>query len=159
VIGLDIRIKNEYNSYLKKIFAGIDLQKYDWEIIFDDTLYKENGTFQCIFKNDIIHGINKNGILNGHEFNNCISKENYIIYFVDIKAYPTGATRSIIKTFSDFMESNCELVLICVDSVYVEVYCKNSKVLETIYNNCLGEDFEKVDYVSFEDASGRTLKA
>jgi hypothetical protein len=79
--------------------------------------------------------------------------------FVDIKVYPVGKDRASISTFKDFMESNCEIVFLCVDSGFVEIYYKDRKVLDTIHNNCTGEEFLKVEYITEEKASGRTMIA
>lgn len=151
MIALDIQVKNEWNSYLLKIFKEIDLLNYDFEIISDDILYKENG--------DIKQGLFGSDWLTGQEFFNYISKEQYYLIFTDIKAYPSNKEHTEINTFEDFLKSNCIIVFLCVDSSFIEVYCKDRYLLETIYNNCVGDDFEKVEFRSISDVSGRTLVA
>lgn len=151
MIGLDIRVKNEYSNYLYKIFNGINFSNYIWEINSDDFLYSENGTtIQNLFKAEV---------LEGKEFSKCISRDSYYMIFVDIKAYPIGNERMVIKTLEDFLKSSCEIVLLCTDSEFIEVYSKNMEVLEKVYNNCISNNFEKVEYKSVTDVSERSLVA
>jgi hypothetical protein len=75
--------------------------------------------------------------------------------FTDITAYPLGKDRIEIKTFEDFLESNCEVVLLCTDSIFIEFYSKERDVLDKVYNNCIGKGFEKVEYLSIENVSER----
>lgn len=151
MIGLDIRVKNEYGNYLYKIFNGIDFSKYVWVINSDDIIYPENS--------DINQGLFGSDVLSGSDFFNCISKESYYLIFVDIKAYPVGSDRIEIKTFEDFSKSNCEMVLLCTDSTFVEFYSKDRTSLDKVYSNCIKNDFDKVEYKFIEDVSGRVFIA
>jgi hypothetical protein len=147
MICLDIRIKNGYGNFLYQIFNGINLLNYIWKINTDDVLYDEN---QGIFDGDI---------LEGESFYKCISKDHYYMIFVDIKAYPIGDECTVIKTIDDFLASSCELVFLCTDSTFIEVYCKDSIILDKIYSNCTGVEFEKVHYKSKEEVLLRNLIA
>jgi hypothetical protein len=151
MICIDIEVTGSYNNYLQRIFEGVNLSGYEWEIITDDTLFSEGGlTKQGIFTNKLISGT---------EFYKCIAKEQYLMIFVDIKAYPIGKEHVEIKTLNDFLKSNCELVFVCVDSWYINIYCKNEEVLKAIFNNCKDDDFKKVEYLSEEEIAERSLIA
>ncbi len=153
MIGLDIRVKNGYSNYLSKIFKGLNLLNYIWEINADDFLYTQN--------DDKEEGFFGADILNGEEFFRCISRDSYYMVFADIKAFPLGLGHGGIKinSFKDFLESNCEIVLLCTDSMYIEFYSKSRKLLDKVYNNCIGANFEKVEYRSVDEVSGRNLVA
>ena len=77
---------------------------------------------------------------------------------MDINAYPVGAKVSGIQTYSDFENSECQLVYMCMDSVYVEIYCKNDAVLRQIKGNCEKNKFA-VAQIEYEDAAKRRLAA
>ena len=151
MIGLDIEVKNGYSNYLYKIFNGIVFLNYMWEINTDDFLYTENGEIKQNFFGAYL--------LNGEEFLKCISRGSYYMIFTDIKAYPLGKESIKIKTFEDFLESSCEMVLLCTDSVFIEFYSKVRDILDKVYNNCIGNEFEVVVYKSVADVSGRNLIA
>ncbi|QSX06704.1 DUF2691 family protein [Sedimentibacter sp. zth1] len=151
MICLDIKVKNGYSNYLNKIFNGIDLFNYVWEINADDFLYSENDKMKGNF-----FGAD---VLNAEEFIKCISRESYYMIFSDIKAYPLDKERVEINTLKDFLESSCEIVFLCTDSIYIEFYSKSRKILDKVYNNCKGSNFEKVEFKSVDDVLGRSFIA
>lgn len=150
MVGLDIRVKNEYSNYLYKIFDGINLLNYKWKINTDDFLYLEN--------ENISQDFFKASILSGREFFKSISRDSYYMIFADIKAYPIDNDCNEVKNFKDFLESNCKLILLCSDSTFIEFYSKDKDILEKVYCNCINYSFEDVKYVTFEDALGRNLR-
>lgn len=157
MIGLDIKVKNGYNNYLYKIFNGIDLSNYLWEINTDEIYYDEDGQ-----KKEQLFGTD---IIGGKEFVKYISKNSYYIIFADIKAYPFNNENSLgnehvkINTLDDFLNSNCQIVLLCTDCTFIEFYCKDRDILDKVYNNCIGDDFEKTEYKSVAEVSKRVLIA
>jgi len=152
-IGIRVVIKNEYNNYLEKIFAPINLLQYKWEILTDDIFYEEDGKEdQELFKS-YLH------LLEGCSFKKAISRKSYYLIFVDIRAYPCNANIANIQTFEDFMRSECQILFMCWDSSYVNIYCKDKKMLEALYCNCNKFSCESVSYISMEQAKGRTLVA
>lgn len=151
MICIDIKVRNGYNNYLSKLFSGVDLSNYVYEIHDDEIIYSENGkNIENFFGADI---------LNAEEFIKCISRENYYMIFADVKMYPLDKERIKIKIFEDFWNSNCETVLLCTDCAYIEFYSKSKDILDKVYNNCKGSEFEKVVLRSFEDVSGRNFIA
>jgi len=151
LIGLDIKVKNGYSNYLKKILNGINLFNYVWEINADDFLFSNNGEI----KEDFFGA----DVLNAEEFIRCISRDSYYMIFADIKAYPVGSELIQIETFKDFLRSSCIMVILCTDSAFIEFYCKDRKILDEVYNNCINNGFEKVEYKSAADVSERSLIA
>lgn len=151
MIGLDIKVKNKYSDYLNQLFRDIDLTNYLWEINVDNILYSENGE-----KKENLFGADA---LTGEEFGKCISRDNYYMIFVDIKAYPLDSERIEIKTFEDFMKSNCEMTLLCTDSIYIEFYSKSKEILDKVYNNSKGSNIEIAEFRSAEEVSGRKFIA
>ena len=151
MIGLDIKVKNEYSNYLNKILTGIDLFNCVWEINADDFLYSENGEL----KEDFFGA----DVLNAVEFIKCISRDSYYMIFADIKAFPLESERIEIKTFKDFIRSNCVMVILCTDSAFIEFYCKDREILDKVYSNCISNGFEKVEYKSSDDVLERNLIA
>ncbi|MEA4828105.1 MAG: DUF2691 family protein [Clostridium sp.] len=151
MIGLDIKVKNGYSNYLNKILDGINLFNYIWEINADDFLYSDNGEV----KEDFFGA----DILNAEGFIRCISRDSYYMIFADIKAYPLGSERAEIETFKDFLRSSCVMVILCTDSSFIEFYCKDRRILDQVYNNCINSGFEKVEYKSADDVSERSLIA
>ena len=147
MIGLAIRVKNEPGDFLNKIFHGIDFTKYIWEINEDDFIYSSN--------NKDMKRLFDGNIISGEEFLKCISRDNYYMIFADIKAYPAGSTPVNIDTYKDYLESNCQIILLCADSTFVDFYSKDSDILNRVRKNCIDNRFERVTIIT-EDNDSRT---
>lgn len=89
---------------------------------------------QCIFLENTT--IFTNDELNGQEFLECIKLESYYLIYADIKALKGRLQITNINTYDDFVNSSCEIALFYTDSVEIELYCKNIKLLKQIINNC-----------------------
>ena len=152
IVGLDIEVKNERNSFLKKIFASIDLSIYDWEILRDEAHHIENdqeisGLFEALQGN----------FTDGPSFIDAISRECYYLIFAEYKAYLPNARRMRTGRYEDFADSECSMAVSCFDVCYIEVYCKDIDILSKIYANCKAMDVVSVTYVSAEQAKGRVV--
>jgi hypothetical protein len=149
MICLDIIVENKYDKYLSKIFNGIDLNNYNWQIEFDDIFYTTNGKVQDRFFPE--------SNLNGEEFGKYISRENYYLVFAEIKAFPKGSECTKINTFKEFLDSNCEIAFLCIDSIYIEFYCKNNIIIEIVHNNCMRYGIKEAKYRTISDVLERNI--
>lgn len=96
--------------------------------------------------------------ISGTEFFREINTKSYYLIFVGIQAYPVGKNKTQIKTYNDFLNSECEMVFLCVDSIYVQIYSKNEQLLNKILGNCKRFQFE-VKEITLQMALNRTLVA
>jgi hypothetical protein len=151
MIGIRFKIKNEYNTFLSQIFHSVEVQRYEWEIVTDDVI--------CSSKPNLNEGLFGSEIVNGQTFLNSIIIENYYMIFVDLKAYPQGSVHTNIEVFGDFYASDCQIILLCVDSEFIEFYCKDKSILDIVHNNCLKFGFEDVELIPLEKASNSSMIA
>ena len=148
-IGLSLNVANEWGQFIAQIFKGINLSRYEWEIITDDIIYKDTQA----------HGLFSKNIVSSKVFEAAISKPEYYTIFADFKAYPIGSERTNFNSFDGFMNSNCEIHFICYDVEFIEIYCKQSKLLDMLYSNCKKVAVGSVAYVSEGIASNQKLFA
>ena len=80
-----------------------------------------------------------------------LEDNTYYLIFADIKAYPKGKNPANIETYEEFLNSECELVLLVVDSVYFTIYCKDREKLESLYNNAKLKGFDDLQYITDEN--------
>ena len=151
MIGIRFEVKNEYNNFLKKILASIDVQKYEWDIITDDIIKAEK-----LRTNDGIFAADR---VNGLHFLDCISKGRYYMIFVDLKAFPAGSYHAQIETYEDFINSDCQMILLCVDSIFVEFYSKDELTIKTVYKNCIDYEFENIKFILPDEDSEKSMIA
>ncbi|MCI3986008.1 DUF2691 family protein [Bacillus vallismortis] len=50
----------------------------------------------------------------------------------NLQAFPFGKTVDQVETYEEFVDSDCELVLLLADSSYVEIYCKDRNAIEKL---------------------------
>lgn len=151
MVGLQFRVKNEYDSYLRKILQHVNVQNYKWVVITDDVI-------NSLTKSDVA-GLFDSNIISGQELFNRIQQENYYLIFIDLKAFPINSVQSEIKTYQDFIQSSCQIILLCVDSEFFEFYSKERSILDVVYNNCINFDFKDIRYISEEEAIHRSMIA
>lgn len=65
---------------------------------------------------------------------------NLVLYL-----YPNNATANAIRTYQEFLDSDCELVLLVCDMSYVEIYVKDADLLEQLLSNIAQMPIVKLD--------------
>ncbi|MCY7859479.1 DUF2691 family protein [Bacillus sonorensis] len=142
--GVSFQIPNEYGNYLWKILKPFNVGNYLWKMggesyfVIDGELDYE----QFLLDNSVIEGADLASRLRNNQ---------YYAIFVELRAYPLGKVVNQINTYEEFMNSECELVLLLVDSSYVSIYCKDTNVVEKLYLNALKNEFEDVKFITDEN--------
>ena len=180
MLGIIFEIPNEYGSYLSQIFRNVDLAKYTWCIEHADTHMVDdtgNGlTDKSLFDAEeltkeeydqypcpTVGFIDWNGttsrrvyfkrpVVSGEEFAHRIASSKYYLVECDIKAYPPGAesTRTYIKTYDEFIDSDCQIILHYYDTLFIRLFCKDEKVAEAVLDNCKEFGFDNVEVLTPE---------
>ncbi len=132
VKGLSFKILNEQGKYLFDILESISITKYNWQCI-DAEVY--DNRYENLFNKDTI---------NGEELNRIISKQNYYIVNIQLEAYEKIEDRKEIKLYTDFIKSDCEIMLCIYDSEFCEIYFKNEELLNKEYKILEKKNFNPV---------------
>ena len=138
--GLSFKIPNQYGKCLLDILQPVDCNKYNWVIDSDQSWIKNMNkkvSAELFFKKR----------LKGEEIFRIISKEDYYIVSARIGGYSNSEINENIKTYFGFMNSECEIFILLVDSVYIEIYCKNVLLVESLYSNAKKKKFENLEYI------------
>jgi len=136
MIGIKFRIENEYNTVLEEILRDVDSIKYKW-CIFDDEVYISSG--ESLFDNDEY---------SNQDFKKIISENNYYPVFATVQLYLENGKIVEIENYSQFTNSDCQLILMITDNEFVEVYAKEKIVLETIHQNVLNHSFTDIKLIN-----------
>lgn len=62
-----------------------------------------------------------------------------------------------IFTYEDFLVSQCEIVLLIVDSSYVTIYAKDEHVIDCIHRKAVQNGYENIEYITDENNLRTTL--
>ncbi len=138
--GLQFKINNDWNNYLYLILKSINIKKYVWKIRESEIICKQADAFQPLFQQNIIKG---------ESFLKRIMLENYYIVNANIQAFFNDiALVEEIETYEDFLKSDCQLILFCSDSIYVEIYCKSEGILRAMYQTCSNYHFSGLSFIT-----------
>lgn len=116
MIGLEIKYDKIYTSDLRKIFENINLNGFKYQITEDEII--DNGSITINNLQDLFENY-----------------PNAFIFLLNLKLYKKINSSFEIKTYQDFKNSKCELLLLIVDSEYLEIYFQNKYLKKQILNN------------------------
>lgn len=139
--GIRFNIPNEYGDFLKRIFDTIDLKDY---FIFSDVSNEE------ILDKGAIN-ISLSTITTGKEFMNFISNRKCYIISLRIMMSKINKIDFNITTYQDFLNSTCELIILCTDSTYYDIYCKDLVLLDEIIFNVKKYNFSNFIIITDEN--------
>ena len=125
--GIEFEMDSSCKFCLKDILRGIDVSEFDWYFIeyhaytCEDNKIKEFDVAETIAGNQIEAFFN--------------TTQNNFIQFALIHAYPKGATKQRLMTYCDYVNSDCQLILVVINMYYYEIYAKNLLILEKLTEN------------------------
>lgn len=148
--GLSFEIPNRHGRYLYEILEAIDIRDYFWKSEAEEAYYIENNQLdKAMFPQPYTY--------TGGELYNRISVKDYYVLFADFKAFKDKTYVQEIATYEEFLNSQCELVLLIVDCAYVTIYVKDQHVTEKIYRKAVQEGYENLAYITDENDLRTTL--
>lgn len=132
MIGIKFEIPNEYNVFLGKILENIAPKDGVWRIVCDEVLNEKGNDF---FTKEIY---------SNSEFKELISKETHYSIFLTLQLYEKNDKMSEIKNYNDYLNSDCKLLLIIVDNIFVDIYSKDESILRQIKRNAENNKFSNI---------------
>lgn len=142
--GFSFKVSSSSGKLLDDILKPVNITEFDWYIGYDE----------CYIGNDSLFPPDVNEI-DGTILKELLNKEEYLVIFADLKAYPKGKIVSDIDSYEEFLKSDCQLVLLISDCFYCEIYCKDRAKLERMFQHAKRCAFENVEYITDEN-DGRT---
>jgi len=150
--GLTFEIPNGYGKYLFEILSDLELNGLNWRIGGGESYIIENNTLgEPLFPSLCT--------VNGETLSELISKEEYYLIFVDLKAFANKLDVKEIATYQEFVESECQFVLLVVDSSYVTIYSKKQYIIKQLFSMGVNAGYKNVKYITDENDSNTTLIA
>ncbi|WP_028390963.1 DUF2691 family protein [Bacillus cihuensis] len=139
--GISFEIPNKRGTLLGDVLKPIDITTFCWRIGSGESYKVVNGQL-----NENLFSF-ETKVIEGAELKNLIENNIHYIISADLQAYRKGEF-SDIRTYEEFIESTCELVLLVVDSCYVSIYCKNKELIEMLYMNASECRFKEIEYIT-----------
>jgi len=153
VRGISFEIPNEHGKWLSDILKPFNCKNYNWLVGAGEEYKWQDNDLKPLFPHDV-------NILKGEDLLQFLdSEEPQYIIFADLKAYPIGTNVLKIDKYEDFIYSDCELILLIVDSSYTSIYCKDVETLNQIYTNAKMVNVDSLAYITDDNDFRKTLKA
>ena len=131
-----------YDFHLTKLFDGINLTDFLWYITNSEVYWQE----------DVNEDLLAPGVYDGCTLLSILKKSPCHMIHARIFAVPIGANLLVnkIDDYVDFLESNCEIGILCADCI-AEVYVKSQNLLGYIIEN--GQKHYKSSMLFITDAN------
>ncbi len=138
--GIRFKIPNTYGRFLADMLSPIDFTSYSWFVGGEESYRVKDG--------DLDHPLfPEETEMDGETFSHLIHQDEHYLIFVNLKAFSKGPVKDI-ETYEVFRESHCELALLIVDSTFVDIYCKDEPLLESLYQHALACGYVYVFYMT-----------
>ena len=111
------------NSIVSSLLSNVNVEDYYWTIL-ESEVYKKADTVEC------------DGRYTGKEFKKAL-KDLDSCYIVRINIQASKRVIDAVEYYDEYINGECELVILIHDVIYNEVYCKLAKECDLIKKNCL----------------------
>lgn len=142
--GITFEIPNRYGKQLLDILKDIDLSRWDWQIGGGESYIVENDSLTKELFGTMTS-------LTGKELVKRISENDYYLIFVDLKAFPNLDSGLKVETYDNFLKSDCQFVLLVVDSSYVTIYSKDDALIHTLHDQANAAKYKNIEYSTDEN--------
>ena len=133
---------SSFDSILSDILNGINVEEYNW-IILESEAYKTADS------------VDFDGRYTGKEFKKALEDLDSC-YIVRINIQASKKVIDAVEYYDEYINGECELVILIHDVIYNEVYCKLAKECDLIKKNCLQLDYDEFEVIN-DDSDCRTV--
>ncbi|WP_340009077.1 DUF2691 family protein [Paenibacillus sp. FSL K6-0276] len=143
--GITFKIPNEHGKILGDLLKPFNTETFHWYIGGEESYFIQNDTLgEALFHKEI-YG------MDGRVLKELLESYEYYIIFANFKAFPKEKDVIDVQTYEEFLNSDCQLVLLVVDCEYATVYGKDQVKLEALYHNAIRNGYVDVQYITNEN--------
>jgi len=141
--GISFEIPDQYaGQLLAEILKPVNIKDFNWFIIGEESyLVVGKELDKPLFPEST-------QVITGPELDDKVKNNKYYLIFADLKAFPENKDTIEIKTYEEFLSSDCQLCLLITDCTYTDIYCKDIELLEKLYMNALKNNYENLSYIT-----------
>ena len=79
--------------------------------------------------------------------------------FMRLRRYPENGLIEQMYSYDDWVESECDLIILYWDGGYYHVYSKNEEEVRKIYAQCIKNGYKAVEFVTTENNTRKVMYA
>lgn len=135
MIGIQFEILNKRDIVLDKILKKLNSTNCIWKILEDEVLNEGSSEF---FQQETYLDV---------EFRTLIKSKVHYPIFLNLQLYKNNSNTIEINNYSDFLKSDCLLILFITDNEFVEIYAKNKEFIKLIEKNAIDNNFSNIKII------------
>lgn len=136
--GVSFEIPQKTTNTLWKILSAIDISKYFWYCVKNQTEVWNN-----VFNNDFF----SKEYYDGDSFSKCIRFDHYIV-FLKLQAHSFPHFFHNIHSYDEFFKSDCQFIILAYDCEFVEIYIKDRIAADSIFKRAKLLGYNNVHYIT-----------
>ncbi len=138
--GVRFQIPNQYGNFFAEIFQRFQIERYFVYVSGPESEIYKTGP-EDLF--DIT-------IYSGKDFLDTVnSSDHYLPYFAKIMvSRKSNLDYSQIHNFGDLANSDFDLVLICIDAIFVEIYTKHADVAAQFSTTAQEWNYSDIEFIT-----------
>ena len=120
---------NDYGFFLKPIMEALNEKTWTWSIEVSEVYRMVDGNVVNVFESN-------ESILN-EQFIQKLADQTHYLVFAEWKAFPDVESIRPITNFQEFISSDCQFIVLAVDTCFITLIAKDDSLLANIHNTLL----------------------
>lgn len=120
---------NDYGFFLSPVMHILKNETWTWAIEVSEVYQMVNGNLEDVFRAPTT--------LSNQQFIQRLADHPHYLVFTEWKAFPDLESISPITNFQEFISSDCQFIILVVDTSFITVIVKDDSLLANIHNTLL----------------------
>lgn len=116
---------NDYGFFLKPIMEALNEKTWTWSIEVSEVYRMVDGNVVNVFES--------NESISNEQFIQTLADKSHYLVFAEWKAFPDLESIRPITNFQEFISSDCQFIILVVDTCYVTLIAKDYGLLANIH--------------------------
>jgi len=139
--GISFQVQQGVANTLWQIFQPLYVTRYQWYNNEDQYEVFPDGQNDDLFKTDLYSGQN---------FLERIQRKHFCL-FLKLQAYDENGLYFDIKTYDEFLSSDCQILFLLYDCENIEIYIKDKRVTDLLYHHAKNRGFSNIQLINDEN--------
>lgn len=115
--------KNAGQHFLGLLLNAVNIEDFIWQIDESDIYILPCKSNDYLFNSAII---------DGYSFKNTINQKRYFVVSCSLKAYPSLGSVKDLSTYKDYVNSDCQMIVVITDNQFVTILAKKDIMIKNI---------------------------
>ena len=130
---------------MNHILSCMNISELDWYNDCGEAYIIENNEFGASLFGDNEY------FIDGEMLQKRLSDNRYYVIFADLKGFPRNIRVKNLKTYEEFIASECTFVILVVDCEYVTIYSKDMAQVKLLFEQAKVAGYENIEIVKDEN--------